>query len=168
MNSMAILGGSNIEDTYPPYHWVPKARIQKQLWHSPWKPCSPATIGCSATQYEEVEDHKHGSYLMGLAVKNLERLEIIADYRQALYGYKLAQKRLQVLMEMEISKSRQADDWLGIDQAYTHAAKGEHTMVCPTYSRRYSKSWALTSVTIPWQNIWPRTKDGDNSKQQRW
>jgi hypothetical protein len=47
---------------------------------------------------------------MGLAVKNLERLEIIADYRQALYGYKLAQKRLQVLMEMEISKSRQADD----------------------------------------------------------
>ena len=59
--------------------------------------------------FKQAKDQKQRPHLLDLAVKILGQLEIVTDYRQTPYCHWLAQERLQVLLETEISKSRQAD-----------------------------------------------------------
>jgi hypothetical protein len=106
----AIFGRNQLENALQAPREPIRCPVQEPAELDLGKPCSSSAIGCSATQHKKAEDQKHRPYFLGMAVKDLERLEIITDYCQAPYCYWLAQKRLQAVLEMEVWQSWQAND----------------------------------------------------------
>jgi hypothetical protein len=81
-----------------------KGNILKSRGSDRREPGSPATTGCLAQDCPTPQATQAGPNLLGVAVTTLDRMAICSDYRPTTDRNKMASRRLQTLLALEVSQ----------------------------------------------------------------